>query len=338
MVPGDMPAKVVMDKVTNLMGSQIPVELMVTASDINSLDTLQWMDRYGEFIKEVYPDEITGVTSLASLVKEYNGGNLPDSNSQLQTILADIPASQKDMYVSGSVTGLMQFQTVSLTAEQMSDLREVILANVGWLEPPPGLSAHSSGSFELDAISLDDIELYKPIMTNLAFLLILLFLIFAYRQIVAIAPMIPIIFVVGWNAVIMWIFSIDYTFITASLGAITIGVSSEYTILIMERYLEERNRSPDSKTAIKSSVQKIGASVTVSGLVTAFGFSALMLSTFPMISNFGVMTVIAVIFSLVGAILIMPAILSLLGALDERVVKRRADKSGSSENILSHEI
>jgi predicted RND superfamily exporter protein len=122
----------------------------------------------------------------------------------------------------------------------------------------------------------------------------------------------------------MWIFSIDYTFITASLGAITIGVSSEYTILMMERYLEEKETSPDPQTAIQNGVQKIGASVTVSGLVTAFGFSALLLSSFPIISNFGIMTVIAVVFSLLGAIIIMPAVLSIMGRLEEWVIHRRS--------------
>lgn len=317
MVPADMPAKVVMDKVTNLLGSQTPVELVLTGSDLTSLESLEWMERYGAFITSVYPDEIIGYTSIATLVKEYNGGKLPDSLSELEDVLSSIPESEKKKYLSEKIIGLMEFQTVSLKAQQMSDLRQIILDNVGWAQPPPGISARTSGMFELNAITLNDIVKFKPLMTNLAFLMILLFLIIAYRHFVSIAPMVPIICVVGWNAVVMWIFSIDYTFITASLGAITIGVSSEYTILMMERYLEERKTTPDLIEAISNSVQKIGASITVSGLVTAFGFSALLLSSFPIISNFGVMTVIAVIFSLVGAIIIMPAILAILGRIED---------------------
>jgi predicted RND superfamily exporter protein len=160
-------------------------------------------------------------------------------------------------------------------------------------------------------------------MTNLAFLMIFFFLILVYRHIVSAAPLFPIICVVGWNAVVMWVFSIDYTFITASLGAITIGVSSEYTILMMERYIEEKETASSPEEAIRSSVQKIGASITVSGLVTAFGFSALLLSSFPIIANFGIMTVIAVVFSLIGAIVIMPAVLSIMGKLEDRVVRKR---------------
>ena len=331
MVPADMPAKVVMDKITSLMGSQTPVDLMITASDVTSLQTLQWMDRYGKFMMDVYPNEILEVSSIASVVKQYNEGSLPDSQTALNGIMAQIPEKEKEMYFSGETTALMTFKTSSLSAQQMSDLRKVVLDNIDWVEPPPGLYAYTSGMFELNAVSLDDIVIYKPIMTNIAFLLILLFLIIVYRRIAAIAPMIPIVCVVGWNAVVMWLFSIDYTFITASLGAITIGVSSEYTILMMERYLEERNHSPDQKTAISNSVQKIGASVTVSGLVTAFGFSALLLSTFPIISNFGVMTVIAVVFSLVGAIIIMPAVLSIMGAIEERIIKRKNNGGNNQE-------
>ncbi|WP_062396846.1 MMPL family transporter [Methanogenium cariaci] len=48
--------------------------------------------------------------------------------------------------------------------------------------------------------------------------------------------------IVGWNAVIMYVLGLEYNILTATLGAMTIGVASEYTILIMERYDEERER------------------------------------------------------------------------------------------------
>ncbi|WP_326493536.1 MMPL family transporter [Methanogenium organophilum] len=57
------------------------------------------------------------------------------------------------------------------------------------------------------------------------------------------------------------------------------------------------------------SVQKIGTAITISGLATVFGFSALIMSAFKIISNFGTTTVITVGYSLMGAMLVMPAIL-----------------------------
>ncbi|NLA31043.1 MAG: MMPL family transporter, partial [Methanomicrobiales archaeon] len=125
-------------------------------------------------------------------------------------------------------------------------------------------------------------------------------------------PVIPIIFIVGWNGAIMYLLNLDYTPLTAVLGSMTIGVASEYTILIMERCEEELARGMEFLDAIQTAVQKIGIAVTVSGLTTVFGFSALILSTFNIVSNFGIVTVISVGFSLMGAIIVMPAVLALM--------------------------
>jgi len=130
----------------------------------------------------------------------------------------------------------------------------------------------------------------------------------------------------------MYVLNIPYTLLTATLGSMAIGVAAEYTILVMERYGEEEERLHDHIAAVQESVQRIGTAITVSGLATFFGFSALCLSTFPILSNFGITTLITVALSLVGAIFIMPAVLSLVGGLSERLEKRKArdipDKTG----------
>lgn len=123
---------------------------------------------------------------------------------------------------------------------------------------------------------------------------------------------VPLICVIGWNPLAMIILGQNYSIMTAVLGSMTIGVGSEYTILVMERYLEEHQKSGDSAGAIREAVRKIGSAVSVSGLVTAAGFSALMLSSFPILSGFGLATVIVVIFSLIGAVIIMPATLAVM--------------------------
>ena len=133
----------------------------------------------------------------------------------------------------------------------------------------------------------------------------------------------------------MYIIGLTYNPLTATLGSMTIGVAAEYTILVMERYAEEEKRLHDPIAAIKESVQKIGTAITVSGLATFIGFSALCLATFPIMSNFGISTLIAVGFSLIGAIFIMPAVLSLMGQLTEWLDKR---KMNSPRNLKSVDL
>jgi predicted RND superfamily exporter protein len=158
----------------------------------------------------------------------------------------------------------------------------------------------------------------KMLMTVLGFGLIFGFLLIVYRKVIkAATPLIPIILIVGWNGLIMYLLGIDYTPLTATLGSMSVGVASEYTILIMERCYEERAHGLALIPAIQHSVQQIGTAITVSGMTTVFGFAALMLSSFGIISNFGLVTVISVFFALIGAIIVMPAILVLAGGFDK---------------------
>ncbi|OPY45280.1 MAG: preprotein translocase subunit SecD [Methanoregulaceae archaeon PtaU1.Bin222] len=179
---------------------------------------------------------------------------------------------------------------------------------------------------EMFATLMDDIDHSKTLMTVLGFAFILAFLLAVYRKIHAVSPLIPIVAIVGWNGAIMYILGLDYTPLTAVLGSMTIGVASEYTVLIMERVDEEMARGLDLYEAIQTSVQKIGAAITVSGLTTVFGFSALIISEFNIISNFGLTTVITVGFSLMGAILIMPAVIVLMYRFDRRSVHQKKEE------------
>ena len=207
-------------------------------------------------------------------------------------------------------------------------LMNAVEDDIRWMEEPPGISSYPTGEFYLYASLMEKIESNKDKMTQLGFLLIFLFLALAYRRLVAITPIFPIVCIVGWNSVAMVLIGLHYNPISACLGSMTIGIAAEYTILIMERFIEEREAGNEGVAAITESVKKIGSSVTVSGLVTASGFAALMLSTFPLISSFGLLAVITVIFSLLGAILIMPAVLTVLSRAEER--KMAGKSSGTT--------
>ncbi|MDK2916027.1 MAG: uncharacterized protein PWR25_584, partial [Euryarchaeota archaeon] len=207
---------------------------------------------------------------------------------------------------------VLEFSTVDMEMSVARDLVGRIQDDVAWNNPPAGVTVKITGQMEMFAAVMDDIEESKTYMTVLGFAFILGFLILVYRKFGAVSPVIPIVFIVGWNGAIMYLLGLEYTPLTAVLGSMTIGVASEYTILIMERCEEELSRGMEFLDAVQTAVQKIGTAITVSGLTTVFGFSALTFSTFNIISNFGIVTVISVGFSLVGAIVVMPAILAVM--------------------------
>jgi hydrophobe/amphiphile efflux-3 (HAE3) family protein len=310
-VPSDMPALVNMNKVTRTMGATSTIPLVVSGPDVLDPLTLAWIRDFGEY--EVTRNEkITGVTSIATLLSRYNNGELPATRSEVQQALSRIPAETKKRYLNGNMETVLEFSMVDMEMAQARSQIGVLHKDIQWVTLPVGDTARITGSLEMFSALMDDISNSKTLMTVLGFAMILGFLLLVYRRVHAATPLVPIVVIVGWNGAIMYLLGLDYTPLTAVLGSMTIGVASEYTILIMERVDEELARGLDLLSAIRTSVQKIGTAITVSGMTTVFGFAALTLSEFNIIANFGITTVITVGFSLAGAILIMPAVISLM--------------------------
>jgi len=310
-VPDDMPAVVDLQKMRRTMGSTDTLPLYIQGDGVTSLDTLTWMKEFQDY--EVANNEkITSATSIVTYLIQYNDGRMPETGREVAEVLERIPEATKKQYLSGDTETVIEFGLVEMENEVALSLVDRMKSDVAWKSPPPGITATPTGMLEMFTNLMTDISESKTAMTVLGFGLIFLFLLLVYRKVTAVSPVIPIVFIVGWNGAIMYLLGLDYTPLTAVLGSMTIGVASEYTILIMERFQEERRRGKETHEAIQQAVQKIGTAITVSGMTTVFGFSALLLSTFNIISNFGIVTVITVGFSLLGAILVMPAVLSVM--------------------------
>ncbi|HPM54841.1 MAG TPA: hydrophobe/amphiphile efflux-3 (HAE3) family transporter [Methanoculleus sp.] len=310
-VPDDMPALRDLEKITRTMGSTSTIPIIVIADDVLSPETLAWIDQFGIYEQE-HNDKITGVASIATLIREHNGGVLPSTRGEVNDVVARIPEPTLKRYLDGNMEAVLEFSTVDMEMSVARDLVKRMQSDAAWNNPPAGVTVKITGTMEMFAAVMDDIAESRTFMTLLGFAFIIGFMILVYRRFRAISPVIPIIFIVGWNGAIMYLLGLDYTPLTAVLGSMTIGVASEYTILIMERCEEELARGMEFLDAIQIAVQKIGTAITASGMTTVFGFAALTLSTFNIISNFGIVTVITVGFSLLGAIVVMPAVLSLM--------------------------
>jgi len=326
-VPPDMPAKVLLDKVGRMMEATSGVPVLVRGGGAVSVDGIRWMHEFQRY-EEEHNSKITGSASLATYVLQYNDGQMPENDRELGDVLARIPADTLNRYMNGRSEAVMEFYYVSMTNPVAMTQIDLLRRDLDYLPPPPGVTADVTGMPEMFTNLIREISAGKTLMTVLAFGLIFAFLAIIYRKVGrAVTPLVPIVMIVGWNGLIMYLFGIDYTPMTAVLGSMSIGVASEYTILIMERAYEEQANGLALVPAIRYAVQRIGTAITVSGLTTVFGFGALILSEFGMISNFGSVTVISVGFALIGAIIAMPAILILVGSLENRGRKARAPGS-----------
>ena len=156
-------------------------------------------------------------------------------------------------------------------------------------------------------------------------------LLLIYRNLVkAILPIIPVILIIGISSGVMYLTGIEFTPITATLGALVLGMGTEMTVMLMERYVEERHAGLAKIEAMIVSVTKIGKAIVASGLTTVGGFAVLLFSDFMILKDFGFMTVINISLALLSTFIVLPPLIVLFDRFLVKIVKR--------ENILHLEV
>jgi predicted RND superfamily exporter protein len=187
----------------------------------------------------------------------------------------------------------------NLGAEGTDRLIKEVDKDIAWHPPPPGVSVRETGDAVVMTTVIGALTQGRTEMTLLGLVLIFIVLLLIYRDLIkALLPVLPMLVVIGWMGGVMYQAGMKYTPLTACLGALILGVGSEYAILMMERFYEELSRTGDPLEALKVSSKRIGSALIASGLTTVFGFAALISSPFLITNNFGTVTVLAIIFAL----------------------------------------
>ena len=180
---------------------------------------------------------------------------MPETDSEIAGIVSRIPTDVKKRYVDGRTQAVIEFSTVDMENDVGMSMMDQMRKDLEWNKPPIGTSASVTGMGEMFSNLIREIRQGKMLMTILGFGLIFGLLLVIYRKVIKTAtPLVPIILIVGWNGLIMFLLGIDYTPLTATLGSMSVGVASEYTILIMERCYEERANGLAIIPAIQQSV------------------------------------------------------------------------------------
>jgi predicted RND superfamily exporter protein len=98
---------------------------------------------------------------------------------------------------------------------------------------------------------------------------------------------------------------------SATLGTLVIAISTEFSVLLAERFRQERQAGHDLTEALGRTYRSTGAAVIASGVTAIFGFGVLVFSNITMLRDFGFVTLIDLTVSLGGVLLVLPAVLAL---------------------------
>lgn len=332
-VPQDMPALIDLTHLGDIIGGTDALNIIIRVDDSADPEVLRWMDAFSAHEVERRA-HIYDASSIVPIVKSMNGGIIPDNSADIERLYQLIPAMQKDRYVHGKNMLLLDLGIGNAISDiglkGIRELTGVVQEDITWMSPPPGVEVTITGNSVVFTTVIWSLTSGRVAMTLTGLVLVFLGLLVIYRDwLKALTPVITMFMVIGWAGGIMYFTGIDYTPMTATLGALILGVGSEYAVLMMERYYEERDKGINPVEAMQAASSKIGKAIVASGLTTIFGFSALLASPFSMNSNFGLVTVLDVALALLATFIIFPAVIV---KLDEWREKRGALHAGSAGN------
>ncbi len=341
LVPADMPALTDLNTLQDRTASSGEIDVLVQGENVASPQVVRWMSDYQQRVLRRFGyDEAKGCKS-ATLCPAFSLPDLlqgSDAGSQraIDTLLRAVPP-----YFSQAVlTPRRDAATLAFGIRLMDleDQQRVIETMRDELDPPPGISARLGGLPVLAAQA--NAELASPwrrLLTLVAGLLAVgLVLLAVFRRVErALVPLLPIALATGWSALVLFATRVPLNPMSATLGALVIAISTEFAVLLSERFRQERAAGHALEPALARTYRSTGRAVLASGVTAIAGFGVLAVSDFRMLRDFGIVTVVDLTVSLLGVLIVLPSVLVLVerGApqrLAGRLRSRGRRSSGST--------
>ena len=320
-MPQDMVALHDIHKVRDIVGSTNQMNLYFEDANILSKENIEWTQSIVEKIEAEYSDQIVDIKSIDTLIQ--NMALDEDlTHEEYLDVLDEIPKNQLKMFINEDKDQSVILMNVEhMATEELQTFVEDMYKTVD--SSPMKVSV--AGKSVLDVEMVKGLTDGRMKMTLLGLGLVFVALLVLYRSFFkALVVVFPVVVIVGMSGGVMYLLGLKYTPITATLGALILGMGTQTNIMLLERYLEERSNGKDKVASMDATLINIGAATLASGFTTLGGFSVLMTSKFEILKDFGLMTVINISLEILSTFILLPAVIWLLDRFlykNKKVVK-----------------
>ncbi|MFC9892499.1 MMPL family transporter [Nocardia sp. NPDC127579] len=203
----------------------------------------------------------------------------------------------------------------STQGDAVKELREQLKPRVAGTDLKAGITGMAASTLDQTESSEKGMAIIG--VTTIVLILVLLLVIFR-SPVIALLPIIVIGAISGSvNGLIAMAakaFDLEMdTSVNAILLVVLFGVGTDYILFLMFRYRERLRAGEDPKTAMVSSVTRVGEAITSAAGAVIIAFMALVLSSLGMFRALGPALAIAVAVALLAGLTLVPAVVSLLG-------------------------
>jgi hydrophobe/amphiphile efflux-3 (HAE3) family protein len=349
LVPSDLPAVRDLQALQQATGVAGEVDVVVEGPDLTEPAVVKWMRDYQAGLLKRYgysPRRGCGraeVCPALSLPDLFRGSAAANERERIRGLLDAVPPYfSRAVITDDRRTANLAFGIRLMPLERQAEIVEDMRAR---LDPPPGVRAELAGlpvlAAEANATLSDPLRRLATLAAGLLAVLLVLLLVHrlarrrprgarlswreSWRR--AWVPVVPIALATGWSALVLWLLGVPLNPLSATLGALVIAISTEFSVLLAARFRAERAAGHHLEAALRRTYRSTGAAVLASGATAIAGFAVLALSDVRMLREFGLVTVVDLTVSLLGVLAVLPAVLALA---ERRAAARRAPEAAAA--------
>jgi hydrophobe/amphiphile efflux-3 (HAE3) family protein len=259
------------------------------------------------YSKDIFPG--MGLVNLVDQTIAVPGATreLPTGSEVAEVYHASPPAIQREMVGDGghAMNVVFRVKTSSITA-----LGPVVHRLEEGVDAPAGIKVMPGGIAVIAVGLLDNLASSRTLLTYLALIFVGLWLAIRLRSVVrSLLSLVPVLIAVGGVAVIAWAFSLRLSPMTAVSGPLVVAACTEFTSLILLRFVEERHRGLEPRPAADEAARRTGRAFMVSGMTAVVGIGVMATSSMPLLQGFGILVALNVAVALLAALVVLPPIL-----------------------------
>jgi hydrophobe/amphiphile efflux-3 (HAE3) family protein len=291
-------------------GSSSELGVFVQSKDTFDDKTVAFLDDFSREQLSKHPDTLLTASSIVESVSDLS--EVPGASHVTPTgaeVQAAYDVAPRDIQLSTVAPGALNL--VFRTGPSGLDARAVVVREIrDTVEPPSGVSATPSGLAVVGVGLLDNLKANRALLTYLAIIFVFVFLSFRLRSTVrALLSLVPVLVAVGAASLFAWILNLKLSPMTAVAGPLVVAACTEFTSLILLRFVEERRRGLSPRNAMDVTASHTGRAFIVSALTAISGVAVIATSSLPLLRDFGAVVALNVTVALLSALVVLPPLL-----------------------------
>ncbi len=318
-LPDDIEARLDNEKLENVFGKYDPILLIFKSDDVLSTQTLERIEAINNELK--YSDLVDEVLSLfeTKYIRGEDGAMLVDpavryipqtdeEREQLRQELRGNPLAFKLM-----VSDDFRYTSIILNAnEGVSDdeifdfIYSTLDSNQG--NEPVYINGLPFLRFEIQRKAIRDLAILMPI--GLIVMLVFLFLSFKERRGVLL-PFMVVLMSIALAMGLMPLLGYDLSIIAVIVPIMMIAIANNYGVHLVARYqeLNAKNSTWSMAQIVEESITQLAKPIVLTGLTTIIGIMGLVAHILLPAKQMGIVSSVAIGFSLLLSLLFIPAIM-----------------------------